>query len=150
MTPTLYSHHDLQGLCPGWEIEHSNWRSILPRSTAEMHITHAVSFINILRITVYHKWALRLKVVILDSQKFHRTKFLSSKKWRNSSLFWPWVRPIGNPGLGWMDAGGDDAGSLRNFLKVQEPAVAMVHTKVRSIFHLPNVFLRVVEWKHYQ
>ena len=35
--------------------------------------------------------------------------------------------------------------NLRSERYVQGPAVAMVHTKVRSIFRLPNVFLRVVE-----
>ena len=30
-------------------------------------------------------------------------------------------------------------------LDVRGPAVAMVHTKIRSIFRLPNVFLRIVE-----
>ena len=45
-----------------------------------MHITQVVSLINIrLGITVCRKWALRLKILILYSQKFHTTKFLSSE-----------------------------------------------------------------------
>ena len=60
--------------------------------TAEMHITQAVRFINIrLRISVYRKWALRLKFLIFYSQKFYRTKFLSFRKRRNRPLFWPWL-----------------------------------------------------------
>ena len=34
---------------------------------------------------------------------------------------------------------------LVTLIYVQGPAVAMVHTKVRSIFRLPNVFLKIVE-----
>ena len=70
-----------------------NWTfkaTIVPCSTAEMHITQVVSFINIrLQISVYRKWASRLKILILYSQIFYRTKFLSSRKRRNLPLFWP-------------------------------------------------------------
>ena len=68
-----------------------NWAlkaTIVPSSTAEMHITQAVSYVGIrLQIIVYRKWVLRLKIHILYSQKCHRTKFLSSRKWRNWPLF---------------------------------------------------------------
>ena len=71
-----------------WPLKATN----VPSNTAEMHITQAVSYIGIrLQISVYHKWALRLKKkIILYSQKCHRTKFLSSREWRNRSLFQPW------------------------------------------------------------
>ena len=85
----MYSHLNSRELCPvGLKIECSK----PPSNTAEMHITQAVSLpLGIrLRISVYHKWTLRLKIIILYSQKCHRTKFLSSKKWRNWPLFWPW------------------------------------------------------------
>ena len=53
-----------------------------------MRITQAVSLINIrLPITVYRKWALRLKILILYSQKFHRTKFLSFRKRKKPATF---------------------------------------------------------------
>ena len=56
--------------------------------TAEMRVTLAAGFIKIrLRISVYHKWTIRLKILILYSQKFHRTKFLISTKRRNRPLF---------------------------------------------------------------
>ena len=76
---------------PGLE----NWAlkvTIVPCSTAEMHIIQAVSFISVrLRIAVHRKWALSLKIIILCSQKFHWIQFLSSRKWRNRPLFWPCV-----------------------------------------------------------
>ena len=33
---------------------------------------------------------------------------------------------------------------------VQSPAVEVVITKVRSIFRLPDVFLKIIEWKYNQ
>ena len=52
--------------------------------------TQAASYIGIrLRTSVYRKCALRQKILILYSQKCHRTKFLSSRKWTNQPLFWP-------------------------------------------------------------
>ena len=68
MTPAMYSHLDPQELCQvGLEIECSK----PPSSTAEMHITQAVSLpLGIrLRISVYRKWVLRLKIIILYGQK---------------------------------------------------------------------------------
>ena len=105
---SLYRHRpaaDSRGLrlclpqCPRTSIRNGypswlgNWvlkATIIPCSTAEIHIRQAGSFINIgLQISVYCKWALGLKILILCSQKFHGTKFLSSRKWRNRPLFWP-------------------------------------------------------------
>ena len=72
-----------------------NWAlkaTIIPCSRAEMHITQAVSFVNSkLQITVYCKMAFKPKISIPYSQKFHRTKFSSSRRWRNQPLFWPWL-----------------------------------------------------------
>ena len=94
------SHHALAPrlarAMPG-ELGHGVLKAtMVESSTAEMHITQSVSYIGIrLRISVHGKWALRLKILILYSQKCHRTKFLSSRKWRNWPVFWPSSRATG-------------------------------------------------------
>ena len=86
--PTMYSHLDSQGICPSLETECSTPLSYhVEQQKCTWHKPTAL-YIG-LQISVYRKWALRLKILILYSQEFHRTKFISSRKWRNRPLFWP-------------------------------------------------------------
>ena len=71
-----------------------------PCGTAEMHITQTFSCVNIRQwISVHCKWALRLKIIFLCSQKFWRTKFQSSwKQKKTGHLFDPVLGSLIMPG----------------------------------------------------
>ena len=70
MTPTMYSHLDWQGLC--WEIQRSKPLSY--------HATQHKCPLHKLSACVYGKWALRLKILIIYSQKFSENKISRFQK----------------------------------------------------------------------
>ena len=72
------------------KIDRSKPLSYYPaQQKCTLHKLSAIASCRIrLRISVYRKWALRLKILILYNQKRHRTKFLNSRKWINPPLFW--------------------------------------------------------------